>query len=333
MWDFILQIIYFLIIAGIIGAIITFVITRLLLGDKAGLRLRGELETKILGLQHDLDKTSGELRAYRDRLESIEIELGESANVLKDRDAQLKELQDRLVLFDKIETELAAKKSEVDSLQTELSSLRTKLEGTEARLKKPAQADRISEIESLKKNLAGKENEISLLLNRVKELAPLNLQIKDRELRIRELERKYADELNAKDSTIANLSAQINDLESKLRLAETNSPAQAQSADAATEIVMLKRRINELETMHILAVHPPPKDQWDDLVAISDRAPAPVKMLHRLGIYNFKQVAIWDDDLIDWIDSQLERSHGRIRSEHWVENAKNEHFKKYGERL
>jgi predicted flap endonuclease-1-like 5' DNA nuclease len=333
MWDFILQIIYFLIIAGIIGAIITFVITRLLLGDKAGLRLRGELETKILGLQHDLDKTSGELRAYRDRLESIEIELGESANVLKDRDAQLKELQDRLVLFDKIETELAAKKSEVDSLQTELSSLRTKLEGTEARLKKPAQADRISEIESLKKNLAGKENEISLLLNRVKELAPLNLQIKDRELRIRELERKYADELNAKDSTIANLSAQINDLESKLRLAETNSPAQAQPAEAATEIVMLKRRINELETMHILAVHPPPKDQWDDLVAISDRAPAPVKMLHRLGIYNFKQVAIWDDDLIDWIDSQLERSHGRIRSEHWVENAKNEHFKKYGERL
>jgi predicted flap endonuclease-1-like 5' DNA nuclease len=332
MWDFILQIIYFLITAGIIGAIITFVITRLL-GDKAGLRLRGEFETRILGLQHDLDKTSGELRAYRDRLESIEIELGESANVLKARDAQLKELQDRLVLFDKIEMELAAKRSEVDSLHTELSSLRTKLEGTEARLKKPAQADRIAEIESLKKNLAGKENEISLLLNRVKELAPLNLQIKDRELRIRELERIYADELNAKDSTIANLSAQINDLESKLRLAETNSPAQAPPAEAATEIAMLKRRINELETMHILAVHPPPKDQWDDLVAISDRAPAPVKMLHRLGIYNFKQVAIWDDELIDWIDSQLERSHGRIRSEHWVENAKNEHFKKYGERL
>jgi predicted flap endonuclease-1-like 5' DNA nuclease len=332
MWDFILQIIYFLITAGIIGAIITFVITRLL-GDKAGLRLRGEFETRILGLQYDLDKTSGELRAYRDRLESIEIELGESANVLKARDAQLKELQDRLVLFDKIEMELAAKRSEVDSLHTELSSLRTKLEGTEARLKKPAQADRIAEIESLKKNLAGKENEISLLLNRVKELAPLNLQIKDRELRIRELERIYADELNAKDSTIANLSAQINDLESKLRLAETNSPAQAPPAEAATEIAMLKRRINELETMHILAVHPPPKDQWDDLVAISDRAPAPVKMLHRLGIYNFKQVAIWDDELIDWIDSQLERSHGRIRSEHWVENAKNEHFKKYGERL
>jgi predicted flap endonuclease-1-like 5' DNA nuclease len=332
MWDFILQIIYFLITAGIIGAIITFVITRLL-GDKAGLRLRGEFETRILGLQHDLDKTSGELRAYRDRLESIEVELGESANVLKARDAQLKELQDRLVLFDKIEMELAAKRSEVDSLHTELSSLRTKLEGTEARLKKPAQADRIAEIESLKKNLAGKENEISLLLNRVKELAPLNLQIKDRELRIRELERIYADELNAKDSTIANLSAQINDLESKLRLAETNSPAQAPPAEAATEIAMLKRRINELETMHILAVHPPPKDQWDDLVAISDRAPAPVKMLHRLGIYNFKQVAIWDDELIDWIDSQLERSHGRIRSEHWVENAKNEHFKKYGERL
>jgi predicted flap endonuclease-1-like 5' DNA nuclease len=332
MWDFILQIIYFLITAGIIGAVVMFVITKLL-ADKSGLRLRGELETKIVGLQRDLEKTSGELRSYRDRLESIEIELGESANELKARDAQIKELQARLVLFDEIETELAAKKSEVDSLHTELNSLRAKLAGTEASLKKPAQPDLIAELESLKKKLAGKESEITLLLNRVKELAPLNLQIRDRELRIRELERKYADELNAKDSTIANLSAQINDLESKLRLAETNSPVQAPPAEAAIEIALLKRRINEIETMHILAVHPPPKDQWDDLIAISDSSPAPVKMLHRLGIYNFKQVAIWDDELIDWIDSQLERSHGRIRTEHWVENAKTEHFKKYGERL
>jgi predicted flap endonuclease-1-like 5' DNA nuclease len=331
MWDFILQIIYFLILAGIIGATITFVVYRLV-GDKESPRVRAELETRIHNLQYDLEKSSEALQLNRERLVSIEIELGESANILKTRDAQLKELGDRLVSFEKIETELAAKKSEVESLHTEMNSARAKLADAESKLEKPVRPGMIAELNSLKQKLAGKDNEIKHLLNRVKELAPLNLQIRDRELRILELEKKHADEIKAKDADIANLGSRITEIEGKLRLAEIKSES-ANAVLREAEIAMLKRRINELETMHILAVHPPPKDQWDDLFAISNSGPALVKMLHRLGIYNFKQVAIWDDELIDWIDSQLDRFHGRIRREHWVENAKNEHYKKYGERL
>jgi predicted flap endonuclease-1-like 5' DNA nuclease len=331
MWDFILQIIYFLILAGIIGATITFVVYRLL-GDKERPRIRDELETKIHNLQHDLEKSSEALKLNSERLISLEMELGESANMVKTRDAQLKELRDRLMSFEEIEAELAAKKSEVESLHTEINSARAKLVEAESKLEKPIRPEMIAELNSLKKKLAGKDNEITHLLNRVKELAPLSLQIRDRELRILELEKKHADEIRAKDVDIANLGSRITDFEAKLRLAEINSES-SNAIPRAAEIAMLKRRINELETMHILAVHPPPKDQWDDLFAISHSGPALVRMLHRLGIYNFRQVAIWDDELIDWIDSQLERFHGRIRREHWVENAKNEHYKKYGERL
>jgi len=348
MWDFILQIVNFLIAAGIIGALVTYMVLKIL-GNKKSSRVRRELETKILRLKGDLEKTSDELKSHRDRLESLKVELGESANLLKARDAQLKGLEARIVTYETTEAELEAKKSELVSINNEMNSMRTKLLDTEAELKRTnkPEAKLGEEINSLKKNLAGKNNEITLLLNRVKELAPLTLQIRDRELRIRELEKKHADELTTKDTALANLSARIGELEVKLQSTETNfeesttrlheadrgSPAQGSTAEAETEIALLKRRIKDLETMHILAVHPPPKDKWDDLIAITGMGPSVVKLLHRLGIYNFKQVAILDDEQIDWVDSQLERFHGRIRREHWVESAKNEHYKKYGERL
>jgi predicted flap endonuclease-1-like 5' DNA nuclease len=56
-------------------------------------------------------------------------------------------------------------------------------------------------------------------------------------------------------------------------------------------------------------------------------------MLHKLGIHTFREVALWKDEDIDRVDEQLEHFRGRIRRENWVSSAKEEHFKKYGERL
>jgi len=341
MWNFILQIVYFLVAIGIIGALITYMVSKLL-GNRENPRAREARETKILDLQRDLERTSDQLQSQRDRLVSIEAALGESANMLRGRDAQIKELQAELLSYRKIETELEVKKTELKSLNNEMGSIRAKLLEAEKLLKKTAEPDTklVEEINSLKKSLAGKNHEITLLLSRVKELAPLTIQIRDRELRIHELEKKHVD-------AITNLRARISDLESKLQSAETNVEVlttrlredkmvltdQEPQTDAKKDIALLKQRVNDLETMHSLAVHPPPRDKWDDLVVITHAGPSVVKMLHRLGIFNFKQVAKWDDKQIDWVDSQIDRSHGRIRQEHWVESAKNEHYKKYGERI
>jgi len=50
-------------------------------------------------------------------------------------------------------------------------------------------------------------------------------------------------------------------------------------------------------------------------------------------MHSRRQLAVWTDADIDQIDAKLERFHGRIRWEGWVDSAKEEHFKKYGERL
>ena len=71
----------------------------------------------------------------------------------------------------------------------------------------------------------------------------------------------------------------------------------------------------------------------DDLKLIYGVGPALERMLNKLGIYTFQEVALWTEKDIDRLDAQLKRFHGRIRREGWVASAKEEHFKKYGERL
>lgn len=80
-------------------------------------------------------------------------------------------------------------------------------------------------------------------------------------------------------------------------------------------------------------VLPSRPDEIDDLKAIHGVGPKLERLLHRIGIYTFKQVASWSDDDIEHVDSLLEDFHGRIRRDDWVASAHSEHRKKYGEDL
>lgn len=60
----------------------------------------------------------------------------------------------------------------------------------------------------------------------------------------------------------------------------------------------------------------------DDLARIKGVGPRLVAQLHQLGITRFAQIAAWSEGDIDRIDSQLGRFQGRIRRDHWVEQAR-----------
>lgn len=83
---------------------------------------------------------------------------------------------------------------------------------------------------------------------------------------------------------------------------------------------------------------PPPDDPRsagaaDDLKRIRGVGPVLEKVLHRLGVHQFRQVALWTEADIDFFDAQLQTFRGRIRRENWVRSAAEEHFKKHGEWL
>jgi len=59
----------------------------------------------------------------------------------------------------------------------------------------------------------------------------------------------------------------------------------------------------------------------DDLKIISGIGPKNEMLLHRLGVFYFRQIAEWNDDNISWVNSYL-KFKGRIEREDWVGQAK-----------
>jgi len=72
---------------------------------------------------------------------------------------------------------------------------------------------------------------------------------------------------------------------------------------------------------------------FDDLKLIVGVGPVLERMLHRLGVATFRQIARWSDRDIDDIDALLPEFPGRIRRDGWVTQARELHQSKYGETL
>ena len=72
---------------------------------------------------------------------------------------------------------------------------------------------------------------------------------------------------------------------------------------------------------------------FDDLKLIVGIGPVLERMLHRLGVATYRQVAHWSERDIDEIDAQLPEFPGRIRRDGWVTQARELHLSKYGETL
>jgi chromosome segregation ATPase len=232
------QIIALLIIVGVIGFFIGHLWTRRRSVDSWA-RNRERLESKVRGYERDLERSRAELKPLRDQVASLKNELANSVNSLKARDGQVGILESKLNTVADLEAELSVKESTVKELTTEVNSLRSRLAKAEADLKKPLEPNPAlnSEINMLKQKLAGRDGEISTLLNRVKELAPLNLQIKDRDLRLRESEARYTAALKDKDGEIASLNERLRRLSDSQELADSKDE----------RITSLTSRIAELE--------------------------------------------------------------------------------------
>jgi len=60
----------------------------------------------------------------------------------------------------------------------------------------------------------------------------------------------------------------------------------------------------------------------DDLKLIKGVGPELEAMLHRLGVFHFRQIADWTPEEVAWIDGNLEGFRGRVIREGWVEQAR-----------
>ena len=124
---------------------------------------------------------------------------------------------------------------------------------------------------------------------------------------------------SSNDDEITKLKAQIANLQVQVKETEIEKTfllgriKKAESGESITQIV--------------------PMDQRDDLELVHGIGPVLERMLYDMKVYFFKDIASWDAAKIAEITEQLPGFQGRIEREGWIESAKEEHFKKYGEKL
>ena len=74
-------------------------------------------------------------------------------------------------------------------------------------------------------------------------------------------------------------------------------------------------------------------DEADALVDIYGVGPRIARLLNEHGVTTFRAVAVWTPSDVQRFGALLPDFKDRIRHEGWIESAREEHFKKYGERI
>jgi predicted flap endonuclease-1-like 5' DNA nuclease len=114
------------------------------------------------------------------------------------------------------------------------------------------------------------------------------------------------------------------------RLAQSVSSAELDAARAETA------RYREL-VVDIENNAPPPlldgPNAPDDLKLIVGIGPVLERMLHKMGVTTYRQIARWSEREIDEVDARLPEFPGRIRRDGWTTQARELHQSKFGETL
>ncbi|MDH4005553.1 MAG: hypothetical protein OEV32_11975, partial [Gammaproteobacteria bacterium] len=74
-----------------------------------------------------------------------------------------------------------------------------------------------------------------------------------------------------------------------------------------------------------------PDGEPDDLTEIVGIGKVFEQMLHELGVFHFRQIAAFGPVDVARINSELKEFRGRIEHDDWIGQAKELHFKKYGQ--
>lgn len=259
------------------------------------------VEARLARLQEQLAGRSGALAAANERIAALEKEADTHARgfaALEHERARLAARVGELV------AECAAGTAAADGARGEIDRWRTRFEAA--------------------------ERELLALSARVAELEPL-LE------RRREVER-LTGELGMRESQIAGLRARIAALEpleaalaerdARLRALQGATPGPA--AAAAVPRASPGTRLPEVPARPVRR-RPANGSQRDDLKRIPGIGPATERILHGAGVFTFRQIANWRPADLEAIGAKLGDSPARLKREAWIDGARREHLKKYGE--
>lgn len=282
-------------------------------------------------LQHrvtELEAAVQEVVLLRARVEELEPAQGRVHWLevqLSDRDtehrAALHQLDNQLAERDKRISELEHLQSLLKEQETALAQWETQYAQTLTQHE--------AQIGKLQQQLAAQGNLTAQLRLNEQTLRERNNQIDGLHCQVQELESQKLDLVNQtkivgeKEEEITRLRKRLVEVRAALRIkTDGGATVPRQTRQNGSQLSLQMEQTQAAKGQH-----------KDDLSKIHGIGPAFAKTLNKMGLHTFVQIARWKPEDIDKVAKKLYTAPERIKRDKWVEEAKKEHFRKYGERL
>jgi len=150
--------------------------------------------------------------------------------------------------------------------------------------------------------------------------------------RMEELRGRVEEAKNMAADTLENLERVFEERIAQV-LSRLGIPTKDEFQEISRRLQVLNDSVQELIKTHKPDEEIASPDSPDELKAISGLGPALESKLRAAGITSYRQIAELSPADVDRVETDVINSAGRIMRENWIGQAKELHFKKYGERI
>jgi len=288
-------------------------------------------EQELLDLQNRLTEAEGslaqleqlralvvEMEPVQGRVHWLEVQLtgkeAEHRAALHQLDSQLAERDRRIGELERLQPQLKEREASLTQWETKYAHSLTQHEAQIAKLQKQLATE-----DQLRAQILLVEQ---LLHERDKRIDVLQHQIQ-------ELEAQQQD-LAGQVKVVGEKEEQISRL--RKRLGEVRAALRVKSNGGAVVPRQTRQNGNQL-SLHMEQAKAGKNGQKDDLKKIRGIGPVFARTLNRMGMHTFVQIARWKPEDIARVAKKLYTAPDRIKRDKWIDEAKKEHYRKYGERL
>jgi len=346
------EIIWWLLIAALIGFLIGWLLRRWFLDrheSETLAELKAEETKKRDTLQAELDEAKNKAAALATDLDQRTADFERMKTQVEERQSKIAGFESQISGHRSVVTKLEAKVEDREATiaalradkakeDNQLPNLRNEIDaanGTIGSLRKDAEGYK-STIEALRADLDGErhkqaklEEEAAAAQARVAELETGVSGDGDLDARIGALESELTQVRQDRDATAEKLaSLESEHAECAPRMVTAGEPAAAPVADLPDKDVAVAK-VAEIATR---TRGDGPKVE-DDLKKIHGVGPKLETLLKDMDITSFRQVASFTAEDIQYVTAALDAFPGRIERDDWMSSAAREHLDKYGEQV
>lgn len=298
-------------------------------------------------LRREVEVAENKYKAQQAGFADMQTQMENAEDVLVSRDqeiATLKTWVEQLAPKDAEIARLRARTEELEPFQERTRRLERELEQERARATAAIQAKdqvlarhqaRIGEMESelaglrtqhqedltrFTETLHQRDQDLQHLRATVEELEVFRGEVEKKEIQLREAEERRVMDVSEREEEISALRKRLVEYRVAQRHQVHNKPANP--AEAASPSAAAPRGAGKSRPA-----------QKDDLKQIHGIGPVMERVLNRMGMFTFRQIAEWKDQDVEHMASELNTFPDRIRHDNWIAGAKEQHFLKYGEEL